>query len=115
MLKETGRRAREETGQSLLHAVDYMDDGTPIELTVKIDESNVSILEKSIDSVLQDKIVSGRGIVRLYWHRDRSLRKLQCPSSCHAGCGKTFSKFGAWDKRFFHSIHLGDLSHKLAV
>lgn len=41
MLKETGRRAREEIGRSWLHAIEYMDDGTPIELTVKIDESNV--------------------------------------------------------------------------
>uniref|UniRef100_A0A914WFH1 5-oxoprolinase n=1 Tax=Plectus sambesii TaxID=2011161 RepID=A0A914WFH1_9BILA len=38
MLKEFGRNARESAGEAKLHAVDYMDDGTPIELTVDINE-----------------------------------------------------------------------------
>ncbi|XP_071530389.1 5-oxoprolinase isoform X1 [Panulirus ornatus] len=36
LLKEVGSRIKRKTGASLLHAVDYMDDGSPIELTVDI-------------------------------------------------------------------------------
>lgn len=36
LLKEVGRRIQKQTGISRLHAIDYMDDGSPIELTVNI-------------------------------------------------------------------------------
>lgn len=36
LLKDVGARVYEETGAYSLHAIDYMDDGSPIELTVDI-------------------------------------------------------------------------------
>ncbi|KHN74521.1 5-oxoprolinase [Toxocara canis] len=38
LLKQVGRKRREETGIAILSAVDYMDDGTPICLSVQIDD-----------------------------------------------------------------------------
>lgn len=40
MLKEIGVDAKNRTGQSVLSATEFMDDGTPISLTVSIDEKN---------------------------------------------------------------------------
>jgi 5-oxoprolinase (ATP-hydrolysing) len=40
MLKEIAIDARKRTGESVLHAVEFMDDGTPISLKITIDESN---------------------------------------------------------------------------
>ncbi|ROT78044.1 hypothetical protein C7M84_003267 [Penaeus vannamei] len=37
LLREVGSRVRMKTGSSSLHAIDYMDDGSPIELNVDID------------------------------------------------------------------------------
>lgn len=37
MLREIGRRSLEITGKNTLTAVDYMDDGSPIKLSVEID------------------------------------------------------------------------------
>ncbi|XP_049939893.1 5-oxoprolinase [Schistocerca serialis cubense] len=37
MLREIGKRAKERTGQSVLEAEEYMDDGSPIKLRVTID------------------------------------------------------------------------------
>lgn len=37
LLREVGSRVRMKTGSSSLHAIDYMDDGSPIELSVDID------------------------------------------------------------------------------
>ncbi|VDM49570.1 unnamed protein product [Toxocara canis] len=42
LLKQVGRKRREETGIAILSAVDYMDDGTPICLSVQIDDEKVS-------------------------------------------------------------------------
>uniref|UniRef100_F1KRH0 5-oxoprolinase n=1 Tax=Ascaris suum TaxID=6253 RepID=F1KRH0_ASCSU len=39
LLKQVGRKRREETGVAKLTAIDYMDDGTPIYLTVEIDDA----------------------------------------------------------------------------
>lgn len=36
LLKDVGARVYKNTGTSSLHAVDYMDDGSPIELSVDI-------------------------------------------------------------------------------
>lgn len=36
LLKDVGKRVYKKTGAFFLHAVDYMDDGSPIELTVDI-------------------------------------------------------------------------------
>ena len=37
MLKEIGQKALASTGESKLHATDFMDDGSPIDLTISID------------------------------------------------------------------------------
>lgn len=42
MLKEVARDAKRRTGQSVLDAVDYMDDGSPIKLKVTLDEDKGS-------------------------------------------------------------------------
>ena len=36
LLKDVGNRVYKKTGATSLHAVDYMDDGSPIQLTVDI-------------------------------------------------------------------------------
>lgn len=41
MIKEIGRKSKEKTGRSELFFLDHMDDGTPMELTVKIDTEKV--------------------------------------------------------------------------
>eukprot|EP00111_Clytia_hemisphaerica_P019120 TCONS_00056456-protein len=42
MLKDFGRETKERTGKAILEAVEYMDDGSPIQLTVQIDEQKGS-------------------------------------------------------------------------
>ena len=42
MLKEFGVETKERTGKAVLEATDYMDDGSPIKLTVNIDETKVN-------------------------------------------------------------------------
>eukprot|EP00045_Choanoeca_perplexa_P014632 m.173740 g.173740 ORF g.173740 m.173740 type:complete len:1257 (+) comp16743_c0_seq1:48-3818(+) len=42
MLKQRAKSARELTGTTTLHELDYLDDGSPIELTVEIDEETGS-------------------------------------------------------------------------
>lgn len=44
VLKEIAVQAKKRTGRSILTAVDYMDDGTPIRLTVSIEEKDGSAL-----------------------------------------------------------------------
>lgn len=40
LLKDVGNRVYQLTGDTSLHAIDYMDDGSPIELTVDINVKN---------------------------------------------------------------------------
>jgi 5-oxoprolinase (ATP-hydrolysing) len=41
LLKQISKRALKDRGESRLHAIDYMDDGSPIELSVHIDGETV--------------------------------------------------------------------------
>lgn len=44
MLKEIARKTKERTGKTVLTAVEYMDDGSPIKLKITIDEQTGSAL-----------------------------------------------------------------------
>ena len=48
MLKEIGKNTLEKTGKTRLMAVDYMDDGTPIQLSIDI---NINEVSKSMTSL----------------------------------------------------------------
>lgn len=42
LLKQVAKETKRKTGSTKLHAIDYMDDGTPLELHVQIDEKKVN-------------------------------------------------------------------------
>lgn len=44
MLKEFGVETKQRTGKAILEATEYMDDGSPIKLTVSIDETKVKMI-----------------------------------------------------------------------
>ena len=47
MLKGFAHETRLKTGKTILHATEYMDDGSPINLTVTINETQVSMVHPS--------------------------------------------------------------------
>ena len=49
MLKEIARKTKAVTGSTRLTSKDYMDDGSPISLTVDINEKEVNHHRKALD------------------------------------------------------------------